>query len=178
MTLRFTLACSDPVNGDLSQLGASTSPQEIDERGERFDLDASASDAASVDTDAASASDAGAGDSAVSDASVSDAARATVRLYDTNAVAMYYDGTMGPYTGVIRVAYILADAALTLDFWHGHGGKQHRFTLLPSHYMELKRLRRVTVETSVVDGHTHTLFIDPVSPTYRVPGALPIDVPV
>lgn len=103
---------------------------------------------------------------------------AKVTLYDTNAQALYFDGGYGPFTGVIKVDYVIANKALTLDFWHGHGGSQHRFTLLPEHFAALKRLERVTLETSVVDGHQHKLFIDPVDPRFRVPGAMPVSVPV
>jgi len=107
-----------------------------------------------------------------------DASTKTVTLYDTNAVALYFDGTQGPYTGVIRVSYVVANAALTLDFWHGHGGAQHRFTLLPEHFAALKRLEKVTLETSVVDGHSHKLYIDPTSTVHRVAGAQPVQVVV
>jgi hypothetical protein len=101
-----------------------------------------------------------------------------VTLYDTNAQALYFDGSMGPFTGVVRVAHVLANAPVTIDFWHGHGGVQHRYTLLPEHFAQLKRLQRVTLETTEVDGHRHKLFVDPVDPRYRVPGATPVAVPV
>ena len=42
----------------------------------------------------------------------------------------------------------------------------------------LKKLKRVTVETTDVENHHHSLFIDPVDPTYRVPGAVPVQVSV
>lgn len=106
------------------------------------------------------------------------AAGGEVILYDTNAMALYYDGSLGPKTGVIKVQYILDNVEVTLDFWHGHGGKQHQFTLTPKHYTDLKALKKVTIETSKVDGHTHTLFIDPNDKRYRVPGAKPIPVPL
>ena len=106
-----------------------------------------------------------------------DVSTKTVTLYGTNAVALYFDGSQGPYTGVIRVSYIVANAAITLDFWHGHGGAQHRFTLLPEHFAALKRLEKATLETSVVDGHSHKLYIDPNSTVHRVAGAQPVQVP-
>lgn len=99
-----------------------------------------------------------------------------VHLHDTNAQALYLDDTLGPLTGIIRVDDVVAGTALTLDFWHGHGGVRHRFTLEPTHFDALKRGERITVGTTLVDGHAHTLFIDPVDETYRVPGAP--DVPV
>ncbi len=101
-----------------------------------------------------------------------------VTLYDTYAMALYLDGSLGPKTGVVKVQYILDGNDLTLDFWHGHGGKQHRFTLTSAVYQDLKALKRVTIETTAVDGHKHKLFIDPKDSRYRVPGAQPIPVPV
>jgi hypothetical protein len=100
----------------------------------------------------------------------------TVLMHDTNAQALYLDGTYGPLTGNIKVAYVIANATITLDFWHGHGGTQHRFTLDQATFDKLKAGQRVTLGTTTVDGHSHTLFIDPKSEMYRVPGAP--DVPV
>jgi hypothetical protein len=100
-----------------------------------------------------------------------------VHLHDTNAQALYLDGTLGPLTGVIYVDYVIAGEELTLDFWHGHGGVLHRFTLLPQHYEALKRGERVYVTTTTVDSHEHMLFIDPVDPDYRVEGAPEVLVP-
>jgi hypothetical protein len=102
----------------------------------------------------------------------------TVTLYDTHAQALYMDGGMGPKTGIIKVDYILANQPVVLEFWHGHGGRNHRFTLTEAHYTELKKLKRVYIETTVVDGHTHKLFIDPVDPRWRVAGAKPVVVPL
>lgn len=107
-----------------------------------------------------------------SDGATADACVATqVALHDTNAQALYLDGSLGPLTGVIRVADITAGSTLTTDFWHGHGGTQHRFTLTPEIFEQLKRGEKVTVGTTTVDGHSHTLFIDPRDERYRVTGA-------
>ncbi|MCB0311041.1 MAG: hypothetical protein KDD42_07390, partial [Bdellovibrionales bacterium] len=65
-----------------------------------------------------------------------------------------------------------------MEFWHGHGGQNHRFVLLPEHFAELKQLKRVYVQTDEVAGHSHKLFIDPTDVRYRVAGALPIEVPL
>jgi hypothetical protein len=105
-------------------------------------------------------------------------AQAVVKLHDTYAQALYLDGTYGPLTGVVEVEYVVAGAAITLDFWHGHGGQQHRFTLEPSLFEALKQGQRVTVGTTTVDGHEHTLFVDPLDEDYRVPGAPDVDVPL
>jgi len=104
--------------------------------------------------------------------------RGKITLYDMNAQALYMDGTFGPYTGVIKVDYIVNNQPVVLKFWHGHGGRDHMFTLQPSHYDELKKLKRVYIETTVVDSHTHKLFIDPVDPKWRVKGAQPVSIDV
>ena len=102
----------------------------------------------------------------------------TVTMYDTNAVALYFDGDLGPKTGVIKVDYILANKSIDLQFWHGHGGMYHRFTVTPTHFAELKKLKKIYIETTEVESHSHKLFIDPVDPQWRVKGALPVEVPV
>jgi hypothetical protein len=101
---------------------------------------------------------------------------ASVLMHDTNAQALYLDGTYGPLTGNIKVSYVIAGTTLTLEFWHGHGGTPHRFTLEPQHFEKLKAGQKVTLGTTTVDNHAHTLFIDPEDESYRVPGAP--DVPV
>ncbi len=110
------------------------------------------------------------------DPGVDACAQAVVEMHDTYAQALYLDGTYGPLTGIVEVAYVTAGAAITLDFWHGHGGQQHRFTLEASHFEALKQGQRVTVGTTTVDGHEHTLFVDPLDEAYRVPGAPDVDV--
>ena len=101
-----------------------------------------------------------------------------IDMYDMNAVALYYDGNHGPNTGVIKVDYILAGKPVELEFWHGHGGRQHYFTFLPEHMEQLKLGKVVTITTSSVDNHEHTLFINPSDPRYRVDPTNPIKVPV
>lgn len=101
-----------------------------------------------------------------------------VLVYDTYAQALYMDGTLGPLTGVIEAEYLLANVPIQLDFWHGHGGVLHRFTIGPAEFDRLKLGERVYLETTKVEGHTHMLFVDPVDPRYRVPGAEPVAVPL
>ena len=101
-----------------------------------------------------------------------------VVMYDTYAQALYMDGTLGPLTGTITVDYILANQEVDLDFWHGHGGQLHRFTIDPTHFAMLKQGERVYIMTTNVDGHNHMLFIDPTDPEYRVPGSDPVQVPL
>jgi len=112
------------------------------------------------------------------DAAADGCQQAYVKMHDTYAQALYLDGSLGPLTGTIEVAYVLAGTTITLDFWHGHNGVLHRYTLEPSHFEALERGERITLPTTVVDDHSHTLFIDPKDETYRVPGAPDVDVPV
>jgi hypothetical protein len=105
-------------------------------------------------------------------------AQAVVKLHDTYAQALYLDGTYGPLTGVVTVDAVIAGLAVTIDFWHGHGGQLHRYTLEPEHYEALKQGQRVTIGTTTVDGHAHTLFVDPLDESYRVPGAPDVEVPL
>jgi hypothetical protein len=101
----------------------------------------------------------------------------TVTLYDVYAMALYFDGGLGPRTGMIRVADVSAGVTLPKDFWHGHGGQLHRYTVLPEHFQALKRRERVMIQTTEVEGHSHMLFIDPVDPQWRVEGAQPQSIP-
>jgi hypothetical protein len=103
---------------------------------------------------------------------------ATVKMHDTNAQALYLDGSFGPLTGTITTQMMIAGTTITLKFWHGHGGVDHKFTLEPSHFDKLKNGEKVTVGTTTVEGHAHTLFIDPRDEDYRVPGAPDVDVPL
>jgi hypothetical protein len=117
-------------------------------------------------------------DASIADA-MSEASEAkTVTLYDTYAVALYFDGTLGPETGIIKVADVAAGKTLTMDFWHGHGGVLHRFTLVPADFAKLKAKQKVTTKTTIVEDHQHELFIDPIDPKWRVPGAQPQTIPV
>lgn len=101
----------------------------------------------------------------------------TVTLHDTHAMALYLDGSLGPRTGIIRVAAVAAGTDQPMDFWHGHGGALHRFTVTASHFAALRRRERVMIETTGVDAHRHMLFIDPVDPRWRVEGAPPQTIP-
>src|SRR5688500_12524695 len=47
-------------------------------------------------------------------------------VHDTNAQALYLDGSHGPLTGTITVEMIVAAETTELEFWHGHGGQLHR----------------------------------------------------
>jgi hypothetical protein len=101
-----------------------------------------------------------------------------VKMHDTYAQALYLDNSLGPLTGIVTVASVIAGSTITMDFWHGHNGLLHRFTLEPTHFDALKRGERVTVGTTTVEGHAHTLFIDPRDEHYRVENAPDVDVPL
>ena len=133
---------------------------------------APAADAASAGSGSGTTGDATPADAAASDGCVPD----VVTMHDTYAQALYFDGTLGPLTGVVTVAQVIAGAAVTMDFWHGHGGQLHRFTLEPEHFAALTRGERITIETTMVDSHSHLLFVDPVDETYRVEDAPDVDV--
>jgi hypothetical protein len=113
-------------------------------------------------------------DAAAADACVPE----IVTMHDTYAQALYFDGTLGPLTGTVTVAQVVAGTTVTMDFWHGHGGQLHRFTLEPEHFAALTRGQRITLETTTVDNHSHQLFVDPLDETYRVEGAPDVDVPL
>ncbi|HEY5928200.1 MAG TPA: hypothetical protein VIV11_41215 [Kofleriaceae bacterium] len=117
-------------------------------------------------------------DIVVDAASIDACVQQVVKMHDTHAQALYLDGMLGPLTGIVSVAHVISSAAITMDFWHGHGGQVHRFTLQPTHFDALKRGERITVGTTTVDGHAHTLFIDPKDERYRVEGAPDVDVPL
>lgn len=91
----------------------------------------------------------------------------TVSLHDVHAQALYFDGTYGPTTGLITVDHIVEGRDRLFEFWHGHGGTRHRFTVTAADFAQLARGERVTLTTSEVDGHSHELFIDPVGETWR-----------
>ena len=118
------------------------------------------------------------GSASSADASVDACIQNVIQMHDTYAQALYLDGTLGPLTGVVTTAHVIAGAIVTMDFWHGHGGVPHRFTLDPSHFDALKRGERITVTTTMVEGHAHTLFVDPRDERYRVEGAPDVDVPL
>lgn len=99
-----------------------------------------------------------------------------VTLYDTYAVATYFDGGIGPTTGTITVAMVDANLDVDLEFWHGHSGKTHQYRITARDFQSLRDLKKVWIETTSVDGHAHKLFIDPTDPNWRVPGAQPVRV--
>lgn len=120
----------------------------------------------------------GTGAQPTADGSIDACIQNVVKMHDTNAQALYLDGSLGPLTGIVTVAHVIAGSTVTMDFWHGHGGQLHRFTLEPTHFEKLKLGERITVSTTTVEGHAHTLFVDPRDERYRVEGAPDQDVPL
>jgi hypothetical protein len=115
---------------------------------------------------------------AASDGGIDGCLQKVVKMHDTYAQALYLDGTRGPLTGIVTVAHVIAGSMVTMDFWHGHGGQLHKFTLEPAHFEALKRGERVTVGTTTVEGHNHMLFVDPRDEELRVSGAPDVEVPL
>ncbi len=56
---------------------------------------------------------------------------------------------------------VAAGEAKTYEFWHGHGGKNHKFTVDSESFAKLKAGESVEIYTDVVTGHRHALKIDP-----------------
>ena len=48
---------------------------------------------------------------------------------------------------------------LEFEFWHGHGGGQHTFTLTAEDFVTLKEEGEIEIFTNVIDGHRHALRI-------------------
>ena len=184
--------CSDPTDASrgVGEGLRALNPEALDGSASEEDADTAGTDAA--DAGDANASDAGngtnAGDANATDATGADAADAAdaaeaaptvyVTMYDTYAMALYFDGGLGPKTGTIKVDDVIAGTALTFDFWHGHNNVLHKFTVTPADWANLKKSKKVMIQTTEVDNHSHALFIDPNSPMWRVPGAPPRQVPV
>ena len=55
---------------------------------------------------------------------------------------------------------IEAGVEKSYDFWHGHSGELHRFTLTVESLQQLKEGKSIEVYTVVVDGHKHAVQID------------------
>jgi len=112
------------------------------------------------------------------DASPPDASCGTATWYDLYAVALYMDGSIGPTTGTITAQFLAADQEMTFDFWHGHNGIMHRWTVTQAHIRQLLLGQRVMITTTIVEDHNHDLFIDPMDSQWRLPDAQPQMVPI
>jgi hypothetical protein len=76
------------------------------------------------------------------------------------------DPSDGTETGVLKAADIIKGQSLTLQYWHGHGGVYHLFTVTPDDFTSLKSGHPVIIyeHTTVVEDHYHFVVIDPNKP--------------
>ena len=99
-----------------------------------------------------------------------DATNATKEGYSTFA---YYEGiradgkhsaSRNDGTGLkmpcITKEVIAAGQEVSYDFWHGHSGELHRFTLTVEDLQTLKDEKSIEVFTAIVDGHKHAVKVD------------------
>jgi hypothetical protein len=56
---------------------------------------------------------------------------------------------------------VTAGEAKSYEFWHGHGGKNHKFTIDADGFSKLAAGESIEIFTDVVTGHRHALKIDP-----------------
>lgn len=98
-----------------------------------------------------------------------------VLIYDLYAMALYFDGTLGPKTGEILARDIIAAADKEYLFWHGHGGVQHQYRIQAADFEKIRSGLKVTLETDNVANHNHKFFIDPTQTKYRIPNREPIE---
>lgn len=69
------------------------------------------------------------------------------------------DGT-GLKMPCITKEVIAAGQEVSYDFWHGHSGELHRFTLTVEDLGTLKEEKSIEVFTAIVDGHKHAVKVD------------------
>lgn len=58
-------------------------------------------------------------------------------------------------------ADIVAGVEKVYEFWHGHGGRQHKFTVTANDFSKLLRGESVEIYTSVVEDHRHSAMVTP-----------------
>lgn len=171
------------LGGVAARLLAACAPaadeEPVEQASSAAGVDASRADATrEADTPEAGPGEAGPVDAAAADASDASAEAARlVAVHDTFAVALYFDGSLGPKTGTVTARAMAAGDAVPMPFWHGHGGVLHRFVVAPADLAALRAGRKVTIRTTEVDGHSHLLFVDPRDPRWRVPGGETLLVP-
>lgn len=73
------------------------------------------------------------------------------------------DGT-GLKMPCITKEVIAAGQEVSYDFWHGHSGELHRFTLTVEDLQTLKDEKSIEVFTAIVDGHKHAVKVDTKKP--------------
>jgi hypothetical protein len=99
----------------------------------------------------------------------------TVTIFDLRmqAWSTLGSGQLG-FTGVLRASQVKDDATLVLPYTQDPDG--HKFTLAKEDLRKLRRGQRVSVITTVAQGHTHEVRIDPVAD--KVQGSEGITMPV
>jgi hypothetical protein len=73
------------------------------------------------------------------------------------------DGT-GLKMPCITKEVIAAGQEVSYDFWHGHSGELHRFTLKVEDLEQLKQETSIEIFTAIVDGHKHAVKVDTKKP--------------
>lgn len=56
---------------------------------------------------------------------------------------------------------IAAGVEKSYEFWHGHGGQQHHFTITADDFVKLQAGTDIEIFTSIVESHRHALLISP-----------------
>jgi hypothetical protein len=47
------------------------------------------------------------------------------------------------------------------EFWHGHGGTKHHFTVKADDFLRLKHGEAIEIYSDMVESHRHAIGIDP-----------------
>ena len=102
----------------------------------------------------------------------------TVSMYEFYAMAYFKDGSLGPRAGAMDYKVLSSPKTITMDFWHGHNGVMHTYTLTLEHLAKIKAGEKIELETSIVDGHSHKLFIDSSDERWRVENATLKKIPL
>ncbi len=76
------------------------------------------------------------------------------------------DPNDGTTTGILTAATIIAGVPVTMQYWHGHNGIWHMFTITAENFATLKSGNPVMfyVPTTVVEDHYHLTMVDPNRP--------------
>jgi hypothetical protein len=61
----------------------------------------------------------------------------------------------------ITLRDVARGATKEYQFWHGHGGGSHKFTVTAENFAELREGKIVEIFTNIIDGHRHALRISP-----------------
>jgi hypothetical protein len=56
---------------------------------------------------------------------------------------------------------VVAGVEKVYEFWHGHGGRKHSFTVTAENFLKLQAGEVIEIHTNVIEGHRHALRISP-----------------